>query len=213
MSGIFNYNSPFVQFICKVADCILLSLMWIVSSLPVFTMGAASTALYYTVNKVILREEGTIWKEYWHCFRMNFKQATLSFLILILAMVFVAFDVLGLYQMAAGGENISIFSIIILILCVLLVMWFHYILPYISHFYDTTKTVFKNTLLLCISNFKRSLLLLILFVVVTFLLFATQYFPVLILLLILFLPSGYALMCASILNKVFDKYITAQTDC
>lgn len=57
----------------------------IVTSLPVITIGAYSTALYYAVVKSIRFEEGKPVQEFFRSFRMNFLQGcigTLLYLIL-----------------------------------------------------------------------------------------------------------------------------------
>ena len=51
--GIFNVDGGIMKALGKVTDIICLSLLFFVCSIPVFTMGTAGTALYYTVNKVI----------------------------------------------------------------------------------------------------------------------------------------------------------------
>lgn len=50
MFGLFKYDSPFVQICNKIVDCICLSVLWLVTSLPVLTIGASTTALYYAIN-------------------------------------------------------------------------------------------------------------------------------------------------------------------
>ena len=57
----FSYNSKFYQTVSQILDCIVLSFLWIVSSLPIITIGASTTALYYAVDKVIRREEGNVY--------------------------------------------------------------------------------------------------------------------------------------------------------
>ena len=50
----FSYESRFSQLLLKLCYSCYLNLLWLVCSLPIFTMGAATTALYYTCLKVIL---------------------------------------------------------------------------------------------------------------------------------------------------------------
>ena len=48
----------FFTFINKLSDMIIISIVFVLTCIPVITMGAAGTALYYTVQKVIKRGQG-----------------------------------------------------------------------------------------------------------------------------------------------------------
>lgn len=73
-----------MQIFYKATECMLLSILWVVTSLPVITIGASTTALYYAVVKVIRNNEGYGWGEFWNGFRTNFKQATIIWLVALL---------------------------------------------------------------------------------------------------------------------------------
>ena len=68
-----------LYYVDKSIKLILLNLMMIVFSLPVFTIGSAFAALYAVMLKVYTDEEGNVTAvitEFWKAFRENFKQAT-----------------------------------------------------------------------------------------------------------------------------------------
>ena len=52
-AGIFNPENDFWRLIEKLVDLFLLSVFWLVCSLPVFTLGPATAALYRTVARCI----------------------------------------------------------------------------------------------------------------------------------------------------------------
>ena len=104
MFGLFNYDGPVVQTLNKVADGICLSVLWLISCLPLVTAGAATTALYYSVNKCIRHGEGHIWHEYWHSFLSNFKQATLLWLPLALLYGAIGASCYSCYLMCIAGN-------------------------------------------------------------------------------------------------------------
>ena len=85
MKQLFDLNNPVMRFIIKLFDCMLLSVLWVVFSLPVFTMGAASTALYSAVYHHIRREEDYLWHSFYSAFRENFKRSTLAWLPMLFA--------------------------------------------------------------------------------------------------------------------------------
>lgn len=60
---------------------IIISLLWLLCCIPIVTFGASCTAAYYTAAKVIRGREGKPISEFFHAFRMNFKQSTVLTLI------------------------------------------------------------------------------------------------------------------------------------
>ena len=58
----FSYESKFSQLLLKLCYSCYLNLLWLICSLPIFTMGTATTALYYVSLKVIRGEEGSCWR-------------------------------------------------------------------------------------------------------------------------------------------------------
>ena len=83
MRGLFNFDSPLMQFLTKVADLIILNLLFLVTSVPVITIGASATALHYVALRMIHGQEGPITRDYFRSFRTNFRQATAIWLLLL----------------------------------------------------------------------------------------------------------------------------------
>ena len=82
MNDFFDLDAPLFRFLTRVADMVILSLLWLIGSLPLFTLGISSTALYYAVNKSLIENRGTVSEEFFRAYRRSFRQATLSFLAL-----------------------------------------------------------------------------------------------------------------------------------
>ncbi len=62
MAGRFKYDNKVFEVINAIVDLLVLGFFWIITSIPVFTMGASTTALYYTVNKSIRNKKGYAYK-------------------------------------------------------------------------------------------------------------------------------------------------------
>ena len=75
---LFDVDGPLVSFLTKTGELILLSLMWIVTCLPVITIGAASAALYHTVVKSVRHDVGYPARSYIKNFRRFLKRGTLA---------------------------------------------------------------------------------------------------------------------------------------
>ena len=203
MGELFNLDNKFFQGINKIVDCICLSFLWVLLCIPVVTAGAATTALYYNVNKVIRNNRSYIWKEFWHAFRTNFKQSTLVWLILIFIYVIMGIDCYIMFQYAKAGVSYGSLYIVFAVLMLIVTMWANYLFPYMARFENTLKAVLKNCVIMALLNLGKSVVLLVLFLaafVVTYV-----FFPA-----IMILPAVYMLLANFILEKVFVKYMTPE---
>ena len=79
--NLFEDGSPFIRFLDRVADLLVLNLLTLLLCLPVVTAGAAVTAMHYVLLKIVRDEEGYIVKSYFRSFKRNFLQATAMWLI------------------------------------------------------------------------------------------------------------------------------------
>ena len=83
--NIFGFGGSFVSMCDKVFDVMVLGFLWILCSLPVLTIGASSTALYYAMVKCVKNNDGYAVKEFFHSFKMNLMPATIIWVILAVA--------------------------------------------------------------------------------------------------------------------------------
>lgn len=91
-SNFFNYDNPVWRFIGKFFDIMILNLLWCICSIPIFTVGASTTAVYYVTLKLVRDEEDGTFRSFFKSFKENFRQATAIWLILLVAGVIIGFD-------------------------------------------------------------------------------------------------------------------------
>ena len=84
MGGFFSVEGPLFSGLGRLADLFWLNILFIVCSLPIFTIGASTTALYYVTLKMVKNEEGHITKSFFRAFKENFRQSTLIWLMVML---------------------------------------------------------------------------------------------------------------------------------
>lgn len=200
--NLFSFNSWLSRFLYLVADIVLFHVLWIIFSLPVVTIGASTTALYYCCMKRIRRDEGYITRNFLQAFKSNFKQSTLIWLLILLVGAILFTDLrIG---MAAGGVMgrfmlISCSILLIPFLCTVL-----YIFPVQAKFENRIIDNLKNAFLMSLSNFLFTLLLV--FIIATFVLL-TLTFPPFIGLMMISGMGIYAYLTSGIYVYVFRKYI------
>ncbi len=206
----FSYNSKFSQTVNQIIDCFFLTLLWLVSSLPVITIGASTTALYATIDKVFRREEGGIWKEYWRVFRRDFKRATCLWGIMVLILAVLAGNFYAAFiEGVSNGSLVVALQIGALFLTALMAIWLQCWFPYLSRFDDPVKIILKNTMAIMLAETKVALRLLLLFLLVVVLdAILAMYAPV----LTIFMPVAYISSLNRILERLFARYIAQQNE-
>lgn len=203
MGDFLNLDNKFFQGVGKVVDCIWLSILWLIFSIPVITSGAATTALYYTVNKVVRNGRGYIWQEFWSSFKSNLKQSTLIWFIVTIIYAVLGFDLYVMYQMAKAGDKLGSFYMVFVVLIALVTMWVFYLFPYLARFVNTTKQILKNSAYMAIFNLPWTIVLFVLFLAVVM---GLIYMPP----IIMVVPAVYTLLKNLILEKIFKKYMSPE---
>lgn len=196
-----DIDGPFYKFLSKFTNYLILGVMWIFASLPLITIGAASTAFYSANHKVIQNGNGYIWRTFWSEFRSNFKQATLMWLLMLLICAFLAVDCYFAYILSSS-RVMHVLFIALLVACTICLMWMQLWFPYIAHIEDPIKRVLKNTLIMCIVHFGQALLLLVVFALCAAILIFLPLTPV----SIIGVPILYAIFSYKRLFHIFINY-------
>ena len=107
MRNLFNFDGPVLQFIHKIVYSVYLNILWFLCCIPIVTVGASTTALFYVTLKMSKNEEGNITKAFFHSFRENLKQGTLIWLILLALGILLGIDgyVLYIFPLLARFDN------------------------------------------------------------------------------------------------------------
>lgn len=83
--NIFGFGGSFVSACDKLFDIMALGFLWFLCSLPIITIGASTTALYYTMVKCIKNNNSYISKEFFHSFFMNLRQGVILWVLIVAA--------------------------------------------------------------------------------------------------------------------------------
>jgi uncharacterized membrane protein YesL len=142
--GFLDNDSYFGRFMTKFGIIIGANLMFVVFSLPVFTIGAGLTALYHVMFRT-LRSGGVVnpFKEFWKGFKTNFRQATISWLVLVFIMGFLTVD-LQICAQATGPVRHLRFAIYAIMAAVIFL--YLYLLPTMAAFEDTIPHLIRNAM-------------------------------------------------------------------
>lgn len=160
---IFDIDGPIMQVLNKIANLMILNFLTILCCLPIFTIGAALTALHYMCLKIIRNEDNYICKGYFNAFKEAFKPATKVWLIVVVIVGILIAD----YRIMAKSEVefsqvfITILGAIVIFVAFTITMVF----PVMAKFTNTTLQTIKNALAISILQFPKTILMLIMYAV------------------------------------------------
>lgn len=156
----FNLDSPIMRFLTKMADLIILNILFLICCIPIVTIGAASTALYTVTMKSVRNEESYVTRSYFNAFKDNFKISTLSWLIALALGIILTLD----FRILPSLPNTmaQILRMFLIAISLFYAIFMIYLFPYIARFENTLKGTLKNALMLGIACLPYILLLLLL---------------------------------------------------
>ena len=176
---IIDPNSPMVQAMGKLSDIIICNIMFVIFSLPIFTIGAAQTALYTGIKTLLDPEDDTYCSAaFFKGFKTGFKQITIAWCLLgVLVAILGAVTLLCIYY-TGSYNSIQFWSAIIGLGIVAL---FQSLLPlFHARFNCTAMQLIRNAWFLALAHPIRSLFVaavtwlpVILFVTINFVDFMT----------------------------------------
>lgn len=148
-----------VRIITYITNLILLNLLFLIFSIPIFTYGASASALY-TMTCELKSGETEVIGGFCKAFKEQFKQATKGWLILMIPGIFLFVETNLLLQIESNVPTIVYVCVIIPF-----VAYFCY-LPWVlvqpAYFYCTQKQQFKNAMLFALQRFPQSLIMAVL---------------------------------------------------
>ena len=121
MKGFLNYDGYLTRILTKVMYVVSLNLLFLICSVPIFTIGAASTAMYTVLLHFLQGDEPNILKGFLRAFRDNFKKSTVIWLIMLALGGTLALNYYVLYHLQIPGAG-AIRILLNLILVALVVL-------------------------------------------------------------------------------------------
>lgn len=153
----FSMDGPLWRALNLIADIVILHFLWLVYSLPLVTIGASTTALYYATMRRIRTNEGQVTGNFRKSFRENFRQATILWLIAAAVGVILWLDLN--FCATWGGTACTVMLAgcsLLLIPCWMMLL---YLFPILAKFTGSIYDTFKNALLMSIRHLPMTLLL------------------------------------------------------
>ena len=158
VQGFLDNDSFFGRFMTKLGIIIAANIMFVLLSIPFFTIGAGFSALYYVMFRT-LRNDGVVnpFKEFWTGLRMNFKQATITWILFVLLIAFLLMDI---RICNAAGGTLGYLKIGVYAIGAAAVILYLYLIPVMTVFEDSLPNLIRNTVYFLCKKPLRTLVIL-----------------------------------------------------
>lgn len=152
----FGIDNPFFAFMGRVGDILILNILFVITSIPVVTIGMSLSAMYRVTLRMARKECNYVAKEYFRACREEWKKSTVIWLIMLMSGGVLVFDVTVGKDMwnalnAAVGALIFIWG-----------MLFTYVFAVQARFENTVKNIFKNALYMAVRHFPFTVIMMVL---------------------------------------------------
>lgn len=196
MHRLFDAESPLMNGLGKIFDCMLLSLCWISASLPIVTMGAACGALYRTVYRCLRKDDGGPLKMFWTTWKANLKPGILTWLPIMAVYAFLIADAIVLRGISGMSRLLGIVILLIGVASV----WAAYCTAYCVRFEGTLKERLGLCIYLVLAHPLTSIMIMLFLVMGLVLALLVPF-------LLLFVPGGICLAISFPMESVFRKHM------
>lgn len=205
--NIFSSDGWFARIFGTIGDIIVVNILFIICSIPIFTMGASMSAMYYTLlKKQRTGETGGVAKLFFRGFKDNFKKSTIAWLLFLLIAFVFSLD-FNLFGKGGPQENKLMYytSVIFFILICFIAI---YLFPVISAFENTLKNLILQSIYMAAKNFIFTIIIMILYTLPAYFLLASpQVFMVGIFILIVCGFGLIAYLSSFMFIKAFSPYL------
>ena len=151
--------NPVLDFINTLCNFVALNLVFLITCLPVITIGTALSSLYYVTLREARGEYGYLVRTYLREFKNNFKKGTIAFAILFLIGAILLFNIA--FWFGTGTMPATILTGVLIAAMIGWFLIFTYTFPLIGRFENSTKQTLKNAFGLAMSNMKATFALII----------------------------------------------------
>lgn len=161
-----NPDSKPIRFLMWMADLLILQILVIVCSLPIFTIGTSITSMFSVIKKIHQDATTSVIRTFFAAFRENFKQSTVVWLIILAIAAVLGVDIA--YMHTQGSVLNSVLLIVAYFGVIALVCESVYVFPLIAWFEIDTKMQMINAVRMAFGNVGKTLLVVLIYAVLAF---------------------------------------------
>ena len=151
-------DSPIMSFLARVADLVILTVLWLLCCLPVVTAGASTTAMYHVVRHLQEESISSVTRDFFRSFKSDFRQATPVYLLLLIPTAAV---VMNAWILSAQSSDIVPVYVraIWMVSALMLTFVVSFVYPVMAYFDDTVWKTLRTAAVLAVAKLPRTVLI------------------------------------------------------
>ncbi len=196
-------NSWLYRIGAAIGNVVIISGLFLLFCLPVVTIGASASALYYTVYRKYTKKCDSITSDFMRSLKQNLKS---GIIINVISIVFIALAALCLYYASNGIGGVKLpdwYSVVAFVPLLPVILILPYAYALLARFSNSLKGTLANSYTLCMITFPKFILiwLIVLVAIAVCLVFPPA---------ALVVPVGATYLLQMIIEKVFEKAISVE---
>ena len=204
MKNMLDLDGPLVRALSDLNTLVILNILTALCCIPVITAGASVAAMHYVIMEMFENRGDGAAREFWKRFKENLRNATPVWLILLAAAIFIYVDCRIIMGGQTGLPRVMLVPLYIgaFIEASIAV----YAFPLTARFVYSTGATFKNSAILAVANFPRTVLMVLYHVIMPYLLFNVSRLLPLFFLVGISLPAYFsALLYMPVIRKMIGE--------
>lgn len=153
MKNLLDPNGILFQFLSRVGDMIILNFLFMITCIPIITIGAAQAALYKVIMDMHYDQEGGMFKGFFRAFKENFKQATIVWVVELIVLVSLVCDALLVLTFWGGS---TVMYVLLGVLAALVVCVCTYMIPLLVRYRNSLRQHLNNALILSVIKLPKT---------------------------------------------------------
>lgn len=151
-------DSPIMSFLARVADLVILNVLWLLCCLPVVTAGASTTAMYHVVRHLQEESISSVTRDFFRSFKSDFRQATPVYLLLLIPTAAVVMNAWILSTQSSDVVPVYVRAIW-MVSALMLTFVVSFVYPVMAYFDDTVWKTLRTAAVLAVAKLPRTVLI------------------------------------------------------
>ena len=148
-----------------IGDVVIISCLFLLFCLPVVTIGASVTALYYTVYRKFYKKSDEASKDFMRSLKENLKNGILINLIYMIFSAVALFNIYFAFNGFGGTKLPDWYTVVSFVPLLPIIFTLPFVYPLMARFSNGIKGTITNSYTLCMINFPKFLLIWLIFIV------------------------------------------------
>lgn len=195
---IFDMDGPVYKIGTELADVMILTFYWFICCIPLITIGASTSSLFYVYGKKVREEDVYVTRDFFKSFKQNFKQSIP--ITIILGVLWISASMYLSIIIAYGGQAPVLLTAVAIFFIAEVSLISIYVLALLSRFYMKLPNIFMTAFVLTHKHLLTSLMLIVTILVLNI---ASLMIPI----LTFVLPALIVAMLSYFVQKVFTKHL------